>query len=53
MKSAPIGTVMPWGGQSSFGNLPNNIPTGWIVCDGRTFEANDFLRLCIRLDLIL
>tara|TARA_B100000123_G_scaffold119979_1_gene88528 strand:+ start:64 stop:1197 length:1134 start_codon:yes stop_codon:yes gene_type:complete len=33
---------MPWGGQSSFGNLPNNIPTGWIVCDGRTFEANDF-----------
>ncbi len=42
MKSAPIGTVMPWGGQSSFGNLPNNIPTGWIVCDGRTFEANDF-----------
>jgi len=42
MKSAPVGTVMPWGGQSSFGNLPNNIPTGWIVCDGRTFEANDF-----------
>ena len=42
MKSAPVGTIMPWGGQSSSGNLPNNIPTGWIVCDGRTFEANDF-----------
>jgi len=33
---------MPWSGQSSSGNLPNNIPHGWIVCDGRTFEANDF-----------
>ena len=42
MKSAPVGTIMPWSGQSSSGNLPNNIPHGWIVCDGRTFEANDF-----------
>jgi len=42
MKSAPVGTIMPWSGQSSTGNLPNNIPTGWIVCDGRTFAANDF-----------
>ena len=42
MKSAPVGTIMPWSGQSSSGNLPNNIPTGWIVCDGRSFEANDF-----------
>ena len=42
MKSAPVGTIMPWSGQSSSGNNPENIPTGWIVCDGRTFEANDF-----------
>ena len=42
MKSAPVGTIMPWGGQSSQGNNPQNIPTGWIVCDGRTFEANDY-----------
>ena len=42
MKSAPVGTIMPWSGQSSTGNLPNNIPTGWIVCDGRTFAANDY-----------
>jgi len=42
MKSAPVGTIMPWSGQSSDGNLPNNIPTGWIVCDGRTFPANTF-----------
>ena len=42
MKSAPVGTIMPWGGQSSQGNNPQNIPTGWIVCDGRTFEAADY-----------
>ena len=42
MKSAPVGTIMPWSGQSSVGALPNNIPTGWIVCDGRTFACNDF-----------
>ena len=42
MKSAPVGTIMPWSGQSSSGNNPQNLPTGWIVCDGRTFEANDY-----------
>ena len=42
MKSSPVGTIMPWSGQSSSGNLPGNIPHGWIVCDGRTFAANDF-----------
>ncbi len=42
MKSSPVGTIMPWSGQSSDGNLPNNIPHGWIVCDGRSFAANDF-----------
>ena len=42
MKSAPVGTIMPWSGQSSVGSLPNNIPTGWIVCDGRTFPCNQF-----------
>ncbi len=42
MKSAPVGTIMPWSGQSSVGDLPNNIPTGWIVCDGRTFQCNEF-----------
>ena len=42
MKSAPVGTIMPWGGQSSTGSNPNNLPTGWIACEGRTFEANDY-----------
>ena len=42
MKSSPVGTIMPWSGQSSAGNNPDNIPTGWIVCDGRTFGCNEF-----------
>ena len=42
MKAAPVGSIMPWSGQSSSGNNPQNLPTGWIVCDGRTFEANDY-----------
>ncbi len=42
MKSAPVGTIMPWSGQSSTGNLPENIPTGWIVCDGRSFPASQY-----------
>lgn len=42
MKSAPVGTIMPWGGQSSSGANPENIPHGWLVCDGRTFAANDY-----------
>ena len=42
MKSSPVGTIMPWSGQSSSGNLPNNIPTGWIVCDGRSFPASRY-----------
>ena len=27
MKSAPVGTIMPWSGQSSSGNNPENIFT--------------------------
>ena len=42
MKSAPVGTIMPWGGNSSNGNNPDNIPTGWIVCDGRSFPATQY-----------
>ena len=42
MKSAPVGTIMPGSGQSSTGNLPENIPTGWIVCDGRSHPASRY-----------
>jgi len=41
MKSAPVGTIMPWGGSSSSGNNPQNIPVGWVVCDGRTYDCQD------------
>ena len=41
MKSAPVGTIMPWGGSSSSGNSPQNIPVGWVVCDGRTYDCQD------------
>ena len=42
MKSAPVGTIMPWSGQSSVGDRPDNIPAGWIVCDGRSFPASRY-----------
>ena len=42
MKSAPVGTIMPWGGQTSTGDRPDNIPAGWIVCDGRSFPASRY-----------
>ena len=42
MKSAPVGTIMPWSGQTSAGDRPDNIPVGWIVCDGRSFPASRY-----------
>ena len=42
MKSAPVGTIMPWGGNQSTGNNPDNLPTGWILCDGRTYDCSLF-----------
>jgi hypothetical protein len=43
MKSAPVGTIMPWGGSSSItGNNPNGVPHGWILCDGSTYPADRY-----------
>ena len=42
MKSAPVGTIMPWGGNQGNGDNPANIPTGWILCDGRTYDCELF-----------
>ena len=42
MKVAKIGTIMPWSGDGGSGNLPSNIPKGWIVCDGKTLDAKDY-----------
>lgn len=43
MKSAPVGTIMPWGGSSSItGNNPNGVPHGWILCDGSSYPAGRY-----------
>ena len=42
MKTAKIGTILPWGGDGGNGFLASNIPKGWIVCDGSTKDASDY-----------
>ena len=39
MKSAKIGTIMPWGGDGNTGFALSNIPKGWIVCGGQLEDA--------------
>jgi len=39
MKSARIGTIMPWSGDGNTGFALSNIPQGWIVCDGKLQDA--------------
>ena len=42
MKTAKIGTILPWSGDGGSGFLASNIPKGWIVCDGSTKTASDY-----------
>ena len=42
MKTAKVGTILPWGGDGGNGFLASNIPKGWIVCDGSTEDAKDY-----------
>ena len=42
MRSAKIGTIMPWGGDGGNGFLESNIPKGWVVCKGDTLSAADY-----------
>ena len=42
MRSAKIGTIMPWGGDGGTGFLESNIPKGWITCSGQTLSASDY-----------
>ena len=42
MRTAKIGTILPWGGDGGTGFLASNIPKGWIVCDGSTLPASDY-----------
>ena len=42
MKSARIGTIMPWGGDGNEGFTAANLPKGWVVCDGRLKDGVDY-----------
>ena len=42
MKSARIGTIMPWGGDGNEGFTAANLPKGWIVCDGQLKDAINY-----------
>ena len=42
MKTAKIGTILPWAGDGGSGFLPSNLPKGYLVCDGSTKEASDY-----------
>ena len=42
MRTAKVGTILPWGGDGGTGFLASNIPKGWIVCDGSTLNAFDY-----------
>ena len=45
MKTAKIGAIMPWAGNGNNGFTLENIPRGWIVCDGKRRDAGDFQML--------
>ena len=42
MKTARIGTILPWGGDGNEGFTASNIPKGWKVCDGQVANAVDY-----------
>lgn len=42
MKTAKVGTIMPWAGNGNDGTLVSNVPTGWILCDGRVYPADRY-----------
>ena len=42
MKTAKVGTILPWGGDGGNGFLASNIPKGWIVCSGQTIKASEY-----------
>jgi hypothetical protein len=42
MRVAKVGTIMPWAGDGNEGFALSNIPKGWILCDGRLYNANRY-----------
>ncbi len=42
MRSAKIGTILPWGGDGGSGFTESNIPKGWITCKGDIPYAHEY-----------
>lgn len=42
MKTAKIGTIMPWAGNSASGTLVDNVPHGWVLCDGKVYQGDKY-----------
>lgn len=42
MRVAKVGTIIPWAGDGNEGFALSNIPKGWILCDGRLYNANRY-----------
>lgn len=42
LKSAKIGTIMPWAGDGNVGFDIANLPVGWILCDGTSQLASRY-----------
>lgn len=42
MKTAKIGTIMLWSGDGNEGDILSNVPNGWILCDGKVYQANRY-----------
>lgn len=42
MKSARVGTMMAWVGDGFDGNTVSSLPKGWILCDGKTYQASRY-----------
>ena len=42
LKTAKIGTIMPWAGDGNEGLDVANLPSGWIVCNGSLHNASKY-----------
>ena len=49
MRTARIGTIMPWGGNGFEGFSADNIPKGWRICDGTELDALEYPLLAAEL----
>jgi len=49
MRTARIGTIMPWGGNGFEGFSVDNVPKGWRICDGTELDALDYPLLAAEL----